>query len=852
MENKSWRWRRKSSEKTVVDDGRASLSLEGDVEEGEERVGPAKCLSNISDKSASVICDCNAKDELIRMHARIAEQALAGQKMAAAEAAYFKQELDKALQQGEPAEQKLANLNAALKECMQEIESLRDGQKVLVDFEKEKRKLDGKLAEASKRMVNLSAENANLMKALLYKEKLVQDLDKGKEELEAEFGMLMDRLDSAEKENTLLKYEFHMMEKELELQNEEWKNSRRSELENAKQVKKLEAECQELRNLVRKRLQGLIAPLNTKRSNPRMGDSPEKSGRGTSFLIDRAFNMEEENKMLKEMLALSNGELRSWRVKYGQMASRVAELKAQLNELSEAENSMQLAISDLGLSNYDEVCDSESWANALLAELEQFRQEKNKNEPEMEKYAIVSTDTQGSGKELQSTSKELVPISVDSMSNKEKGLLSQGDSWLDKILKVILEEHRVSQRNMGELLQDILIALGYDNLQKNDNHSSDIRGLLTWKSSDSTPTESSTLASFLSNSMSVEDTKGQNVTGGSFASEKIRKRFSIDRSKSDNRMVVGSLNRHDTLAQMIAIQSAMHEENRQVKEKLQSVIEENISLGNQLQESKQTIESLERELESLKESKGLTEEQVENERLINEDLDTQLTVAKAKQNEILHKLSSLEVELEDKNNCCEELETTCLELQLQLETFRLSKKEFPENDTNQVEKILRTETIQNLAKQLKALPSPDATQFDELPSPDTTSLKIQNSSLIDNKSLAIQRSTLRDRMLEDSGDQTDGLKNLRTKEEESYENSEKKSVNDTEFKALPPPPGLKVQSLEEVSTLALVPSKKPGGGFGFIRKLFLRRRKGSSKTKAAPLQRNTSTLKKQRDVLLVI
>ncbi|KAL2899869.1 Beta-hexosaminidase A [Bienertia sinuspersici] len=59
--------------------------------------------------------------------------------------------------------------------------------------------------------------------------------------------------------------------------------------------------------------------------------------------------MEEENMMLKEILSLSDGELKSWKSKYGQMAS--------------------LAISGFGLGNCDEVRDSETLANALLAEL---------------------------------------------------------------------------------------------------------------------------------------------------------------------------------------------------------------------------------------------------------------------------------------------------------------------------------------------------------------------------------------------------------------------------------------------------------------------------------------------------
>ncbi|KAL2899866.1 Filament-like plant protein 7 [Bienertia sinuspersici] len=134
-----------------------------------------------------------------------------------------------------------------------------------VDFEKEKKKLEGKLAKANKRVGNLSVENGNLMKALLCKEKLVQDLNKEKVELEAELSMLMSRLDSAEKESTFLK----------------------SELENAKQIKKLEAECHQLWNLIRKRLQDPTVPLNTKRSSSRMGNCLEKSGKGSVFPIEK-------------------------------------------------------------------------------------------------------------------------------------------------------------------------------------------------------------------------------------------------------------------------------------------------------------------------------------------------------------------------------------------------------------------------------------------------------------------------------------------------------------------------------------------------------------------------------------
>jgi len=589
--------------------------------------------------------------------------------MAEAEAAFLKQELDKALQQGEAAEERLAHLEAALKDCMQEIGLLKGEQderlqnslaKATMDFEKAKKKLEGKLAESNKRVSNLSAENTNLMKALLCKEKLIEDLDKGKAELEAEFDVVMARLDSAQEDNAFLKYKCRSMEEDIELLTEQREFSQRSTLENAKQINKLEAECQQLRNLIRKRLQ-----------SPATGNFSEKPSKGTSFLIQRLYEMEEENKTLRDILSLNDTELQSWRTSCRQMASKLAEVEAQLKELSEDGKPGQLALPGFELSNRDGVSDSESGAGALSAELEHFRKGHIRNQAECqalelcekntlieaEKYALVTTgiSTSDAENQLQSTAKELV--------------LQKCDSWLDQVLKLILEEHRASNRSFFELLQDIEIVLGCkDSISKQkEENCSDISGLLPWKSPNPTDTIGLTLQPTPSDSPSAGE-KGQNIGDASFTREKIRKHFGFDRSQSENQLCVATPSRHNTLAQMIKIQSVLQEENRDMKDKLQLVTEENVGLRKRLQESDKNIGSLRREVDALREIKGVIEDQMENQRLVNEDLDTQLTVAKAKLNEILHKLSSLEVELEDKNNCCEELEATCLELQLQLET----------------------------------------------------------------------------------------------------------------------------------------------------------------------------------------
>ena len=75
------------------------------------------------------------------------------------------------------------------------------------------------------------------------------------------------------------------------------------------------------------------------------------------------------------------------------------------------------------------------------------------------------------------------------------------------------------------------------------------------------------------------------------------------------------------------------------------------------------------EPEGLRESKLMIEDQLENQKLINEELDHKLSVATVQINEANQKLSALKVELEDRSHCCEELEATCLDLQLQLARY---------------------------------------------------------------------------------------------------------------------------------------------------------------------------------------
>lgn len=733
------------------------------------------------------------------------------------------------------------------------------------EYEKTQKNLEEKLTQANNRLANLTLENSNLSKALAVKDKLVEDLHRRKSQADAEFSALMARLDSTEKENAFLKYEFHMLEKELEIRNVEMEYYRRSadesqkqHLESLKKITHLEQECQRLRLIVRKRPPGPPALSNMKgevqmmrrnqtdmrrrKANPTkdlivrdgaLESSPDIHSKKMTFMIERLHDVEEENKALKAMLDRNGTGIHSSRTMNAQEAYRYSPLANKLALSSGFEVG-----SDDGMSS------SASWANALISELEQFRNGKPK-EPsdckslevsdislmddfvEMEKLAIVSADSpSGKGCHPDLAGKDLVPSAeVHSYFDAKKDEKQPGEmatdksfDWLQVVLNAMLKQKHVSKRSLEELFEDIKIALGYlkypivndadstatsRNLTESDPLH--ISGYITWKSTNNSPILDSQIEALCHNSslevsarehipsnlgksiekivkliegiktapLAIDYTSDNWLEGdqnakssatfaeyyvrvfqwkrselndllqqclstcksllngrtdlenfvdelasaldwilnnyvtpkeASSTRDKIKKHFgwheSLRETDQEADIPVGKLDivssaeqqslglpliaskeGQDLSVQLDDVQHSLQQENRKLKDelkniesvkkgmeaKLQSATQKSESLMIQLQELEQKNASLQTELETLKASKGIIEDQIEDQKLINEDLDTQLTVSRAKLNEVFQKFSSLEVELEDKRNCLEELEATCLELQLQLE-----------------------------------------------------------------------------------------------------------------------------------------------------------------------------------------
>ncbi|KAK4804518.1 hypothetical protein SAY86_004335 [Trapa natans] len=866
MDPKSWRWRRRSSEKTIVTGSCDSLSttLPLDNDRGSDLP-----YNSLNERLASALVDCQKKDDLIASHARAAEHAIAEFKEVEARAALLKQELDDALSQAEAANEKL---NSSREES-----------------EQIKKSLEEKLSEMEKKMAFLSLENNRLSSELSGKDREIEVHQKAKSDAESQFNALMTRLDPMVKETAFLKYEYCVLEKEMSIRNEELEYNRRAadaaqqkHLESTRKIAKLEGECHRLRVLMQKRLPG-PADLARMKSEVRVLGGVNQSdtrrrrkpleapinGTKTGLLMERLGVLEEENRALKELVSLKDADLVSSKALNSETALKLMEVEARVSELSRGQG-MELVIKEplpKESSSSPLASPSGSWANALISELEHFRTEKVRS-------ASKSLSTDFSLAEMDS----LAIVSVDQPS--EKGAVKEiSFDWLQVVLNAMMEQTRVSNRSLLELFEDVKIALGFMDYQDQergksspglsnkakpvcDSETPQISGYLTWKCSSATvegdnwrktvqkiieliegfnppslknseyfvhvfqwkhseliavqekflgacnsilneksdlETFVQELASALDWIMSSDTTPRKNASN---VRDRIKKNISMTESIGEEDPITESDS--DNKAENRSSRSASVDQgdNKILELEPKKMEPAGSDMEARLKKAEECIGGLTLELVTIKELKRAVEDQLESQKLLNGDLQAQLTDAKSKLNEVYQKVSSLEVELEEKNNCCEELESTCLELQLQLESVA---KETPQHQeltlsrtgweiTAATVKLAECqETILNLGRQLKEMSSPRDTAFLErvFSKPNTCrNLKM--------------RPSLRDRMLAEDNVPSPHI--------------HPKPTEDT---------GLNHSTAGALAVVP-VPSRKRTG-IGFFKRLLLRRRRGSGR-----------------------
>ncbi|CAK9882880.1 unnamed protein product [Sphagnum jensenii] len=401
-------------------------------QQSEERV------KSISEQLANALADITTKDNLVKQHVKVTEEAVSGWEKAEAEAVALKQQLDAAWQQKLATEDRATHLDGALKECMKQLRHVREEQEQLIhdtlvkktrEYDKVRIEMETKLAEASEilshtrtELLECRAEGKALSHALQERSRSLAELGEAKGRAEADIKILQVQVEAMEKENANLKYEVHVLNKELEIRNgqREFEHkaadiAAKKHLESVKKIAQLEEECSRLRLLIRKKLPGPAA-LQRMRNEVEGFGKPgalENKGRrsfgrsashldpvsmgmmkenahdpgynSTDGIAERMAAMDEEMKMLREALACRNEELQNAHIRCVKTANRLTLVEEELDKARGVQcQSKQQEIKALikesphSMDEISQDASSDTWASSLVATPDQFKKEKSK------------------------------------------------------------------------------------------------------------------------------------------------------------------------------------------------------------------------------------------------------------------------------------------------------------------------------------------------------------------------------------------------------------------------------------------------------------------------------------------
>lgn len=267
MDRRSWLWRRKSSEKSPSGETDSSA---GSVSSHSERCSDDQALSNpnvqspevtskavpgnedfsdtvktLSDKLSEALLNIRAKEDLVKQHAKVAEEAVSGWEKAETEVLTLKRQVEVLTQKNSVLDERVGHLDGALKECLRQLRQAR---------EEQEQKIHEAIAKRSSEWESMKSSLENQLNDLQTQLQTAET-----EALTSTFPDLCIKLETAEKENCLLKNELLSRDEELKIRTTERDLSTRAaetaskqNLENIKKVTKLEAEYRRLKMLTRR------------------------------------------------------------------------------------------------------------------------------------------------------------------------------------------------------------------------------------------------------------------------------------------------------------------------------------------------------------------------------------------------------------------------------------------------------------------------------------------------------------------------------------------------------------------------------------------------------------------------
>ncbi|KAA8546410.1 hypothetical protein F0562_002851 [Nyssa sinensis] len=269
MEKRKWLWKRMSSDKSpgetessestsshsegYSDDQEASKASPNYSTQSPEVTLKAAVtgeefndsIKSLTEKLSAALVNVCAKEDLVKQHAKVAEEAVAGWEKAGIELAILKQHLEAAVQKNLALEDRVSHLDGALKECVRQLRQAREEQ-------------EQKIHEAVMEKAN-EWESTNLeLESQLLKLQAQAETAKAESPTSVDTDLCI-KLEFLEKENSTLKLELILQSKELEIRTIERdlstqaaETASKQHLESIKKAAKLEAEHRRLQAMSRK------------------------------------------------------------------------------------------------------------------------------------------------------------------------------------------------------------------------------------------------------------------------------------------------------------------------------------------------------------------------------------------------------------------------------------------------------------------------------------------------------------------------------------------------------------------------------------------------------------------------
>ncbi|EEF36978.1 conserved hypothetical protein [Ricinus communis] len=265
MDRRSWLWRRKSSDKSPAETDSSGSFSSYSERFTDDQVYPthnpqspevtSKALpaaeeiyddvKTLTEKLSAALLNISVKEDLVKQHAKVAEEAVSGWEKAETELSLLKQQLEAVRKKNSELENRVGHLDAALKECMRQLRQAREEQ-------------EQRISEAFSRKTS----EWEFMKSELERklDELQAQLQTAKSEAAASVDSnLQQKLEAAAKDNTSLKQELLSQAEELEirimeqdLSTQAAETASKQHLESITKIAKLEAECRRLKAIAHK------------------------------------------------------------------------------------------------------------------------------------------------------------------------------------------------------------------------------------------------------------------------------------------------------------------------------------------------------------------------------------------------------------------------------------------------------------------------------------------------------------------------------------------------------------------------------------------------------------------------